>query len=140
MPQSRTFVCASFLLAASLPSLLRAQATLPEVPRPVVGNALTLVVPSPVRRYSLGMAPRAFGSLRWRLQDSSRTDQPVPIVLRLDSISQSAPECPMPVARMAPESVPRMPVAQVDSSGAPPRLVAWRGCTNPLGELGRPIR
>ena len=142
MLQSRTFVCASFLLAASVPTLLCAQATLPEVPRPTVDNALTLVIPSSVRRYSLVISPRAFGigSLRWRLQDSSRTDQPVPIVLRLDSITPSALECPMPVARMAPESVPRMPVAQIDSSSAAPRVVGWRGCTNPLGELGRPIR
>lgn len=130
----RTFLCASFLMAASVPSLLRAQTTLPELPRPVPGNELTLVIPTSVRRYSLGIGPRAFGvgSLRWRTQDSTRTDQPLPIVVRLDSITSSALECPMPVARMAPESVPRMPVAQVDSTSAAPRVVAWRGCTNPL--------
>lgn len=132
--QSRAFLCASFVLAASLPSLLRAQATLSEPPRPVVGNELSLVIPSTVRRYTFGLAPRPFfvGSLRWRLQDSSRTDQPVPIVVRLDSIAPSVSECPMPVARMAPERVPRMPVAQVDSTSAAPRVVEWRGCTNPL--------
>ncbi|QJR37583.1 hypothetical protein [Gemmatimonas groenlandica] len=117
-----------------MPSLLRAQTTPPEVPRPVIGNALSSVMPTSVRRYSLGIAPRAFGvgSLRWRMQDSTRTDQPIPIVLRLDSITASVLECPMPVARMAPEAIPRMPVAQVDSISAAPRVVSWRGCTNPL--------
>lgn len=134
MRQSRTFLCASLVLAASLPSSLRAQATLPELPRPVPSNALTLEIPSSVRVFSLGMAPRALGvgSLSWRLQDSSRTDRPVPIVVRLDSITASALECPMPVARVAPERIPRMPVAQVDSVSAAPRVVGWRGCTNPL--------
>ncbi|WP_310570976.1 hypothetical protein [Gemmatimonas sp.] len=134
MLQSRTFVCASFLLAASVPTLLCAQATLPEVPRPTVDNALTLVIPSSVRRYSLVISPRAFGigSLRSWLQDSSRTNQAVPTVLRLDSLTPSVLECPMPVARMAPERVPRMPGAQVDSISAAPNVAAWRGCMNPL--------
>ncbi|WP_309670940.1 hypothetical protein [Gemmatimonas sp.] len=130
----QTFLCASFLPAASVPSLLRAQTTLPELPRPVPGNELTLAIPSSVRHYSLGVAPRLFGvgSLRWRLQDSTRMDQPVPIVVRVDSITPSVSECPMPVARMAPERVPRMPVAQFDSISAARRVVAWRGCANPL--------
>lgn len=134
MKAFRTILCASVVLAAFLPSLLHAQTALPEVQRPVIGNELALVIPASVRRYSLGIGPRAFGvgSLRWRMQDSTRTDQPVPIVLRLDSITPSTSECPMPVARMAPEAIPRMPVAQVDSNSAAPRVVGWRGCINPL--------
>lgn len=134
MQKLQTFWCASVVLAVTVPSLLRAQPAQPEVPRAAGGNELRLFIPSSVRLYSLGIAPRALGPglLRGRLQDSLRTDRPVPIMLRLDSIAPSALECPMPIARMAPADVPRMPVAQVDSVSAPPRVVAWRACANPL--------
>lgn len=134
MNRLRTFLCASFVVAAYLPALLHAQDATPERSRSAVGAELKLVIPSSMRDYSLGLTPQGSvaGLLRRWLQDSARTGQPVPVVLPLDSTTTSALECPMPVFRLAPESIPHMPTAQVDSAVAASRVVTLRGCTNPL--------
>ncbi|WP_411279396.1 hypothetical protein [Gemmatimonas sp.] len=134
MNRLRAFSWLSFVLVGGLPSVVAAQAIPLEVPRVVVGDTLRFVIPSSARLVSLGVGPRgrAVGTLRGWLQDSQRTDQPVPVVLRLDSITPSALECPMPVARRAPETILRMPVASGDSTGAPLGVVKPSGCTNPL--------
>ncbi len=134
MNRLRTFLCASFLVAALSPALLHAQAATPQGSRSVVGTELKLVIPASLRVYSPGVTPRgqvAGLSRRW-LQDSARTGQQVPVVLPYDSTTTSTRECAMPVFRMAPEAVPHMPTAQIDSAFADPGVVTLRGCTNPL--------
>jgi len=69
---------------------------------------------------------------RWFVRDPSKKDQPVLVVLSLDSLTPSAVECPMPVARRASESIARMPTAPVDSTLVSQGVVTLRGCTNPL--------
>ncbi len=134
MNRLRIFLCASLLVAAHLPALLHAQAATPEGSRSAVGAELKLVIPLSMRVYALGLTPRGPVAGLWRgwLQDSARTGQPVPVVLPLDSTMTSTLECPMPVARMAPEAIPHMPTAQIDSAVAAPRVVTLRSCTNPL--------
>lgn len=137
MNRLRIFLCASFAVIAHQPSLLHAQLVAPEVPRSSVSTELRLVIPPMMRVYSLDRTQRGPVSGLWRgwLQDSARRAQPVPVVLPSDSTvtaMTSNLECPMPVARLAPVSVPHMPTAQTDSLGTAPRAVTLRGCTNPL--------
>jgi hypothetical protein len=134
MNRLRTVLCASFVVVAHLPALLRAQAATPEVSRSAVGAELQLVIPSSVPVYLFGRMPRRPVAGLWRgwLQDSVRTSRPMPVVLPFDSTVAPTLECPMPVARLAPEAIPRMPTAPIDSAGAAPRVLPLRGCTNPL--------
>lgn len=134
MNRLRTFLCASVVVAAHLPALLRAQAATPEGSRSAVATELKLVIPSSMRDYAPGLTPRgpiAGLSRRW-WQDSARTGQPVPVVLPFDSTATSTLECPMPVFRLAPEAVPYMPIAQTDSAFAAAGVMTLSGCTNPL--------
>lgn len=134
MHRPRSFLCASFLLAALAPVLLHAQAATPKASRSAADTALKLVIPLSMRDYSPGLtppAPVARSSRRWA-QDSARSARRVTVLLPLDSTTSSVLECPMPVFRLAPEAIPHMPTAQLDSAVAAPRGVTVPGCTNPL--------
>lgn len=132
----RSLSCVCVLLAAGWPAVSSAQAAPLERPRAADRNELTLIVLSSARRVSLlSVAPQrtSLGSPRgWPSQDPSPTDQPVSVVLSLDSLPISSVECSMPVARRAAETIARMPTASVDATLVGPGVVKLRGCTNLL--------
>lgn len=134
MNRIRVLSCVSFVIAAFLPSLLKAQTVPLELPRASLGDTLASATPSSARLRSLGVVPQelAVGTLRGWLQSTQRKNQPVPAALLLDSITSSALECPMPVARLAPEAIADMPVAAIDITSATSGGVTLRGCINPL--------
>ncbi len=134
MNRIRAFSFVLFVIAGVLPSLVKAQAVPQEAERVSVRDTRTLVNPSSARLLSLGVVPQELAVGRWRgwPQAPQRKNQPMPAAFLLDSIISSAPECPMPVARLAPEAISPMPVAALDTTRTTPGVVKRSGCINPL--------